>query len=72
MLMRKKSSLTFPIKQVPNIALENTQASNSMNLDDSKDKVSKSDLKAPPEMDCSEVQSIITHTKKTKNKESTR
>ena len=54
-LTGRKPSLTFPIKQVLNIALENTRAPNSMDLDDSKDEVSRSDLKAPPEMDPFEI-----------------
>lgn len=40
-LTGKKSSLTFLIKQVWNVALENTWVSNSMDLDDSKNKVTR-------------------------------
>ena len=55
-----KSSLIFPIKQLHNITLKNIQAPKSMDLDNSENKASRSDLEAPSDMDPFEICPIIT------------
>lgn len=56
----KKSSLTFPVKQIQNIVLEHTQAPESMDLGNAEDKVLRMNLEAPPEMHRFQIQPVIT------------
>ncbi|XP_021238701.1 uncharacterized protein LOC110391220 [Numida meleagris] len=60
LLTGKKSSLTFPLKKIRNIALENTQGSEPVDLGNPTGKISRSDLEAPLEVDPFEIRPVVT------------